>query len=169
MQRAGMSAQKIAIRMGTLGAENGLTLSGLLAPATRSSSTSSASARLSGPMGMTGTIQPRLRLPSPATASSRHGWWQDCPELDLPGYDALEADGANINLAIGVEVADPVSGAPRIAAIRARSKGWPEATPPAPVRLWKSTGPNGVTPRNELAGEQQVSLSLPRECAAGYN
>jgi hypothetical protein len=36
---------------------------------------------------------------------------QACPELDLPGYDALDADGANINLAIGVEAADPVSGA----------------------------------------------------------
>jgi anaerobic selenocysteine-containing dehydrogenase len=43
--------------------------------------------------------------------AARHGWWQACPELDLPGYDALDADGANINLAIGVEAADPVSGA----------------------------------------------------------
>ena len=33
------------------------------------------------------------------------------PELDLPGYDALVPDGANINLAIGVDAADPVSGA----------------------------------------------------------
>jgi hypothetical protein len=43
--------------------------------------------------------------------AGRHGRWQACPELDLPGYDALDADGANINLAIGVEAADPVSGA----------------------------------------------------------
>jgi hypothetical protein len=43
--------------------------------------------------------------------AARHGWWRACPELDLPGYDALDADGANINLAIGVEAADPVSGA----------------------------------------------------------
>ena len=43
--------------------------------------------------------------------AARHGWWQACPELDLPGYDALDPDGANINLAIGVEAADPVSGA----------------------------------------------------------
>jgi anaerobic selenocysteine-containing dehydrogenase len=43
--------------------------------------------------------------------AARHGWWQACPELDLPGYDALGADGANINLVIGVEAADPVSGA----------------------------------------------------------
>src|SRR5215468_7273604 len=43
--------------------------------------------------------------------AARHGWWQACPELDLPGYDAVDPDGANINLAIGIEAADPVSGA----------------------------------------------------------
>ena len=44
--------------------------------------------------------------------AARHGWWQACPELDLPSYDALDPDGsANINLAIGVETVDPVSGA----------------------------------------------------------
>jgi len=32
-------------------------------------------------------------------------------ELGLPGYDALDPDGAHINLAVGVEAADPVSGA----------------------------------------------------------
>jgi anaerobic selenocysteine-containing dehydrogenase len=43
--------------------------------------------------------------------AARHGWWQACPELELPGYDALDSAGANLNLAIGVEAADPVSGA----------------------------------------------------------
>jgi anaerobic selenocysteine-containing dehydrogenase len=43
--------------------------------------------------------------------AARHGWWQACPELELPGYDALDSEGANLNLAIGVEAADPVSGA----------------------------------------------------------
>ena len=43
--------------------------------------------------------------------AARHGWWQSCPELGLPGYDSLDSDGANINLAIGTEAADPVSGA----------------------------------------------------------
>jgi len=45
------------------------------------------------------------------TASSRRGWWQSWPEPGLSGYDVLDSDGANINLAIGTEVADPVSGA----------------------------------------------------------
>ena len=43
--------------------------------------------------------------------AAEHGWWQACPELRLPGYDPLASDGANLNLAIGVEAADPVSGA----------------------------------------------------------
>jgi anaerobic selenocysteine-containing dehydrogenase len=42
---------------------------------------------------------------------AQHGWWQACTELGLPGYDALSADGANINLVIGHETCDPVSGA----------------------------------------------------------
>jgi anaerobic selenocysteine-containing dehydrogenase len=41
----------------------------------------------------------------------QHGWWQSCPDLGLPGYDPLGSDGANINLVIGDEVLDPVSGA----------------------------------------------------------
>jgi anaerobic selenocysteine-containing dehydrogenase len=43
--------------------------------------------------------------------AAQHGWWQGCAELGLPGYDALASDGANINLAIGTEAVDPVSGA----------------------------------------------------------
>jgi anaerobic selenocysteine-containing dehydrogenase len=42
---------------------------------------------------------------------AQHGWWQACAALDLPGYDPLSADGANINLVIGNETIDPVSGA----------------------------------------------------------
>jgi len=41
----------------------------------------------------------------------QHGWWQSCPDLGLPGYDPLGVDGANINLVIGDEVLDPISGA----------------------------------------------------------
>jgi anaerobic selenocysteine-containing dehydrogenase len=43
--------------------------------------------------------------------AAQHGWWQACPELGLPGYDPLDEAGANVNLAIGTETVDPVSGA----------------------------------------------------------
>jgi anaerobic selenocysteine-containing dehydrogenase len=42
---------------------------------------------------------------------AQHGWWQACADLGLPGYDPLSTAGANINLVIGNETFDPVSGA----------------------------------------------------------
>jgi anaerobic selenocysteine-containing dehydrogenase len=60
-----------------------------------------------------GRVRVRARLSttlSDDVVAARHGWWQACPELGLPGYDALDPDGANVNLAIGVDRADPVSG-----------------------------------------------------------
>jgi anaerobic selenocysteine-containing dehydrogenase len=61
-----------------------------------------------------GRVRARARL-NPTLAdgivAAQHGWWQACPELGLPGFDALDPDGANINLAVGVDTVDPVSGA----------------------------------------------------------
>ncbi len=39
-----------------------------------------------------------------------HGWWQGCPELALPAYDAFSPHGANVNLVISNEVIDPITG-----------------------------------------------------------
>jgi anaerobic selenocysteine-containing dehydrogenase len=61
-----------------------------------------------------GRVRARAQLNSTLAdgiVAARHGWWQACTELSLPGYDALDPAGANINLAIGVDAADPVSGA----------------------------------------------------------
>jgi anaerobic selenocysteine-containing dehydrogenase len=61
-----------------------------------------------------GRVRARARLNATLAdgiVAARHGWWQGCPELGLPGYDALDPDGANINLVIGAEAVDPVSGA----------------------------------------------------------
>jgi anaerobic selenocysteine-containing dehydrogenase len=48
---------------------------------------------------------------SDGIVAAQHGWWQACPELGLPGYSALDDTGANVNLIVGVEGVDPVSGA----------------------------------------------------------
>jgi anaerobic selenocysteine-containing dehydrogenase len=67
--------------------------------------------RISTPRGQ---VRARARLNAllaDGVVAAQHGWWQACPELELPGYDALDPDGANINLAIGIEATDPVSGA----------------------------------------------------------
>ncbi|GAB5469073.1 MAG: hypothetical protein Kilf2KO_21030 [Rhodospirillales bacterium] len=46
----------------------------------------------------------------PRVVSATAGWWQDCGELGLGGYDAAAGAGANANAAIGNEDADPISG-----------------------------------------------------------
>jgi anaerobic selenocysteine-containing dehydrogenase len=61
-----------------------------------------------------GRVRARARLmPNLAdgVVAAQHGWWQACPELNMPGYDALSPDGANVNLVIGSNDVDPVSGA----------------------------------------------------------
>ena len=39
-----------------------------------------------------------------------HGWWQECKELELPGYSPYDSSGANPATLIGAELTDPVSG-----------------------------------------------------------
>jgi hypothetical protein len=46
----------------------------------------------------------------PSVVCGQHGWWQECTELGLGGYDPFSADGANFNLLISNEAVDPVSG-----------------------------------------------------------
>ena len=40
----------------------------------------------------------------------QHGWWQSCPELDLPGYDPYSPDGANANILYGSDCIDEITG-----------------------------------------------------------
>jgi anaerobic selenocysteine-containing dehydrogenase len=47
----------------------------------------------------------------PKVVATQYGWWQDCKELGLPGYDALAQHGSNINLIISNNDSDPISGA----------------------------------------------------------
>ena len=42
---------------------------------------------------------------------TQHGWWQECPELNLSGFDPYSSEGANVNLLYATEEADPISGA----------------------------------------------------------
>jgi anaerobic selenocysteine-containing dehydrogenase len=47
---------------------------------------------------------------APGIVCCQHGWWQECKELELPGYDSYGAGSANPSLLIGSEIADPISG-----------------------------------------------------------
>ena len=60
-----------------------------------------------------GGVRARARfdeLLDPRVVCGQHGWWQECVEIDAPGYDPFSADGANFNLIIGNQAVDPVSG-----------------------------------------------------------
>jgi len=46
----------------------------------------------------------------PQVVATPHGWWQDCQELGLPGYDPFGPEGANANLLVPNEAIDPISG-----------------------------------------------------------
>jgi anaerobic selenocysteine-containing dehydrogenase len=58
-------------------------------------------------------IKARARVTSaiaPGIVCCQHGWWQECKELELPGYDSYGNGSANPSLLIGAEIADPISG-----------------------------------------------------------
>ncbi len=46
----------------------------------------------------------------PGVVCCQHGWWQGCRQLELPGYNPYDSDGANAAMLIGTELADPISG-----------------------------------------------------------
>ena len=47
---------------------------------------------------------------APNIVCCQHGWWQECKELELPGYSSYGADSANPSILIGADIADPISG-----------------------------------------------------------
>ncbi len=46
----------------------------------------------------------------PGVVSTQVGWWESCPDLNLPGYDPYSSEGANLNLVLPDDVTDPISG-----------------------------------------------------------
>ncbi len=60
-----------------------------------------------------GSVRARATLNEtlePRVVCGQHGWWQACPQIDAPGYDPFSSSGANLNLIIGNDAVDPVSG-----------------------------------------------------------
>jgi anaerobic selenocysteine-containing dehydrogenase len=57
------------------------------------------------------TLQAKLTEGIPYNVvCTQNGWWQGCPELDLPGHDPLSTEGANVSLLYLSDEKDPVSG-----------------------------------------------------------
>jgi anaerobic selenocysteine-containing dehydrogenase len=60
-----------------------------------------------------GSVRARARMNDtlePGVVCGQHGWWQACPEIGAAGYDPFSPEGANLNLLIGYDAIDPVSG-----------------------------------------------------------
>ncbi len=60
-----------------------------------------------------GKITVKARLTSvvpPDVVFTQHGWWQECTELGLQGYDPYSYAGANANLLYSARYFDPLSG-----------------------------------------------------------
>ena len=60
-----------------------------------------------------GSVRARARLNDtlkPDVVCGQHGWWQASPEIGASGHDPFGPDGSNLNLLIGNEANDPVSG-----------------------------------------------------------
>ena len=60
-----------------------------------------------------GSVRARARMNdslAPNVVCGQHGWWEACPEIGAPGYDPFTPDGANLNLIIGNDAVDPISG-----------------------------------------------------------
>lgn len=60
-----------------------------------------------------GSVKVRARVTTnivPGVVCCQHGWWQECKELNLPGYDPYSDASANPSMLIGTELTDPISG-----------------------------------------------------------
>jgi anaerobic selenocysteine-containing dehydrogenase len=60
-----------------------------------------------------GTVQARAKLNTsldPSVVFGQHGWWQECHELNLPGYPPYGPGSANLNLVLTQAPSDPISG-----------------------------------------------------------
>ena len=60
-----------------------------------------------------GSIRAKARVTdaiTPGVVCCQHGWWQDCKDLKLSGYNAYGKESANPGLLIGSDLADPISG-----------------------------------------------------------
>lgn len=62
----------------------------------------------------------------PGSVVGHAGWWESCPDLDLPGYDPFSDDGANYNRLVSTDVSDVVSGGVAVKSFHCRVRRWAE-------------------------------------------
>src|SRR4029077_14948486 len=75
-----------------------------------------------------GAIQAQVRINpavKPGVVVGQPGWWQDCAELEAPGYAPYTADSANLNLLVSNQWRDPISGGTPFRSARCRLRPVP--------------------------------------------
>ncbi len=69
----------------------------------------------------------------PGVVSTQTGWWQECKELGLPGYDPFSPEGANFNSIIPNDDIDPITGSVPARSYLCRVKSIESQKAPAPI------------------------------------
>ncbi|MEU8465712.1 molybdopterin-dependent oxidoreductase [Streptomyces sp. NPDC029003] len=95
-----------------------------------------------------GAIRLRARFDDslhPSVVIGEYGWWQDAPDLALPGADPTGPGGSNFNRLVGHAVTDPLSGSAPLRAAACEIR-------PAPADgAWTGTRPFTVTALDEVS------------------
>ncbi len=84
-----------------------------------------------------GAMRARVRLNAgikPGVVVAQAGWWQACSELELSGYPAFSAEGANVNLLVSNRWRDPISGGTPFRSARCRLRPLTETESAAAAR-----------------------------------
>ncbi|MEU8778723.1 molybdopterin-dependent oxidoreductase [Streptomyces sp. NPDC048606] len=94
-----------------------------------------------------GSIRLRARFDDslhPSVVVGEYGWWQEAPDLALPGADPTAATGGNFNRLVDHGVTDPLSGSVPLRSATCR------IAPVAGDGLWAGTRPFTVTELAEV-------------------
>ncbi|WP_424216894.1 molybdopterin-dependent oxidoreductase (plasmid) [Streptomyces sp. BI20] len=108
----------------------------------------------------TGTIRLRARFDDslhPGVVIGEYGWWQQAPDLALPGADPASAGGSNYNRLVDHSDTDPLSGAVPLRAAACRLS-------PAPADgTWTGTRPFTVTALDTVTPGVRALTLTPRD------
>ncbi|MEU5220891.1 molybdopterin-dependent oxidoreductase [Streptomyces sp. NPDC020807] len=95
-----------------------------------------------------GSIRLRARFDEslhPSVVVGEYGWWQEAPDLALPGAAPTDATGSNFNRLVGHAVTDPLSGSAPLRSAACR------ISPAAGTAAWAGTRAFTVTAVTEVS------------------
>ncbi|GAA2778856.1 hypothetical protein VO63_25870 [Streptomyces showdoensis] len=109
-----------------------------------------------------GAIRLRARLDDslhPAVVVGEYGWWQDAPDLALPGAAPTNETGSNYNRLVDHAVTDPLSGSTPLRSAACR------ITPAAGNTSWAGTRAFTITSSTEISPGVRTLRLVPQDGA----